>query len=111
MLKKPSLLIVLLLALAPLAHSDCATLDITDEYLGSGAFYVNTPADVQVHGYGGTPPYTFSTYAGALPPGLSMDSSGHITGTPTTAGNYFWCVTITDSLGCHITKCFSIDVY
>jgi hypothetical protein len=34
---------------------------------------------------GGTTPYVWSITAGALPPGLSMDANGLITGTPTTA--------------------------
>ena len=35
---------------------------------------------------GGTPPYTWAITAGALPTGLSLSSSGVISGTPTTAG-------------------------
>src|SRR6202008_2461938 len=39
-------------------------------------------------GTGGVPPYTFSIVSGSLPPGLSMTSSGAVTGVPTTQGNY-----------------------
>lgn len=46
---------------------------------------------------GGTPPYTYSIVAGALPAGLSMDSSGNITGTPTAAGTTGFSVSISDS--------------
>jgi hypothetical protein len=38
---------------------------------------------------GGTPPYTWSIVAGALPPGLTLGaSSGTISGTPTATGTY-----------------------
>ena len=44
---------------------------------------------------GGTPPYTWS--ATGLPPGLSMNLSGVISGIPTTAGTYPGTVTVTDN--------------
>ncbi|MBU1167045.1 putative Ig domain-containing protein, partial [Patescibacteria group bacterium] len=37
---------------------------------------------------GGQTPYSWSISGGSLPPGLSLSTSGFITGTPTTAGNY-----------------------
>ena len=41
-------------------------------------------------GSGGTPPYTYSISAGALPGGLSLNTTtGAITGAPTTAGRLF----------------------
>jgi hypothetical protein len=46
---------------------------------------------------GGTPPYTFFVSSGALPDGLSMDSSGNITGTPTNATTFAFTVTVTDT--------------
>jgi len=45
---------------------------------------------------GGNVPYAF-TYSGSLPPGLSLDGAGALTGTPTTAGSYNFTVTATDS--------------
>ena len=50
-------------------------------------------------GNGGQAPYTFATAvaSGALPPGLSLGTSGLVSGTPTTAGTYTFTVTGTDS--------------
>jgi hypothetical protein len=53
---------------------------------------------VQVSGSGGTGgPYTFQ--GSDLPPGLSISSSGVISGTPTKTGNYNYTVTVYDSAG------------
>ncbi len=45
---------------------------------------------------GGKAPYSAFSATG-LPPGLSISSSGLITGTPTTAGSYTATITVTDS--------------
>ena len=45
----------------------------------------------------GKGPYTYQLVFGALPPGLSMNSSGLITGTPTTLGVFAFSVRVTDS--------------
>ena len=45
---------------------------------------------------GGVPQVTWSE-TGALPPGLSLDPSGTLTGTPVTAGTYSFTITATDS--------------
>lgn len=49
---------------------------------------------------GGLAPYTWSISAGALPTGLSMNTStGDITGTPTVAGAYAFTIRATDANG------------
>jgi len=50
-----------------------------------------------VNGSGGTAPYTFSVTSGALPPGVSLSSSGALSGHPTTSGTYSFVITATDS--------------
>jgi hypothetical protein len=53
---------------------------------------------IQVQGSGGSGgPYTFS--GTGLPPGLSISSSGVISGTPTQSGSYNYAVTVYDSAG------------
>jgi hypothetical protein len=48
-------------------------------------------------GNGGTAPYTFSADPSTFPAGITMSSSGVISGTPTTAGSYSMTVYATDS--------------
>jgi hypothetical protein len=50
-----------------------------------------------LQGAGGIPPYTWSIGNSSLPAGLSLGSSGAITGTPTTSGNVTFNPQITDS--------------
>lgn len=46
---------------------------------------------------GGTAPYTFSVVAGALPVGMTLNSDGTVSGTPSSAGPYAFTVEATDS--------------
>ncbi|TQM84747.1 subtilisin family serine protease [Saccharothrix saharensis] len=62
---------------------------------GNQSTVVGTPVSLQLSASGGTAPYTFS--ATGLPAGLSISSSGLISGTPTTTGTYSVTVTATDS--------------
>ena len=48
---------------------------------------------------GGIAPYSYSITAGALPSGLSLGSSGALSGTPTVSGTFNFTVTATDSTG------------
>jgi Zn-dependent metalloprotease len=56
---------------------------------------VGTAASLQLSATGGTPPYTWS--ATGLPTGLSINASGLISGTPTTAGTFNVTATARDS--------------
>lgn len=46
---------------------------------------------------GGTPPYNWNVIIGRVPPGMSIDSSGNLTGTPTVPNTYPFTVQIIDS--------------
>lgn len=56
---------------------------------------VGTAAQVS----GGVTPYTYAIISGSLPAGLSMNSAGTVSGTPTTAGTSTFGVQVTDSSG------------
>lgn len=59
---------------------------------------------------GGTPPYTFDLVTGPLPAGLSMQSDGTISGTPTAAGNTNILVRVHDVTGAYQVQPFTIMV-
>lgn len=61
----------------------------------------------------GAEPYTWSIVSGSLPPGLSLaESTGEISGSPTTAGSFSFTIEVTDSATSPETaqKSFSICV-
>ncbi len=61
-------------------------------------FLVGVPYNYTLSGVtSGTTPYTYVLTSGSLPPGISMSSSGVISGTPTTAGNSSFGIKVTDS--------------
>jgi large repetitive protein len=60
---------------------------------------VGTPYSYQFSARSGCPPYEFVITNGSLPPGLSMSSSGLVTGTPTVGGSSSFWVEVRDH-GC-----------
>lgn len=63
-----------------------------DGYVGDSGTY---QYDIQ----GGVGAKTVEVVSGSLPPSSSIDSSGLVTYTFTTIGNYSWTIRVTDSLG------------
>lgn len=62
-----------------------------------------------LQGFGGTAPYTFSAVPNnptqdAVPPGMTLNSGGLLTGTPTSTGNYTARVTVQDAMGATFTR-------
>jgi hypothetical protein len=53
--------------------------------------------DATLAASGGTPPLTWAVSSGQLPTGLSLSSSGSITGTPSSTGAYTFTAQVTDS--------------
>jgi hypothetical protein len=59
----------------------------------------------------GSPPYTWSVAPGTLPAGLSLSSSGVISGTPTATGTSTFGITVTDSAYNTESQTFLLTVY
>ncbi|PYU10769.1 MAG: hypothetical protein DMG37_19195, partial [Acidobacteria bacterium] len=58
---------------------------------------VSSPYSQNLSASGGASPYMWSLQSGSLPPGLTLSSSGLISGTPTQAGTFNFTVQVTDS--------------
>ncbi len=87
----------------PIAAVDIATKTITvspalavsTTSLTSGS--VGVPYTASLSATGGVPPYTWSITSGTLPAGLTLQSSGFISGTPTNQESQTFTVQVSDS--------------
>jgi hypothetical protein len=85
-----------------------STLQITTTQLPgatlSGAYNATLAAS------GGTTPYTWSLASGSLPNGLTLSSSGSLTGTPSVLGSFPFTVQVKDAAAHTASSNFSINV-
>ncbi|WP_426289361.1 putative Ig domain-containing protein [Ensifer adhaerens] len=70
-------------------------IDVTPDSLPDGG--VGAAYSVHFSASGGTPPYTYTLDVGTLPTGLSLSTSGQLSGAPTTAGSFNFKIKIQDS--------------
>jgi hypothetical protein len=59
---------------------------------------------------GGSGTYTFATTAGTLPTGLTLSTTGVLSGTPTAPGSYSFTVTEMDGTGATVSQNYSITI-
>ena len=86
------------------AAAPVVTINITPTTLGS--LQVGTAIYQTLSASGGTGSYTYQVTGGTLPTNVTL-SSGLISGTPTTAGNYSFTITATDSASHHSSQTYS----
>jgi N-acetylneuraminic acid mutarotase len=86
----------------------CSVLSLSPATLPNGT--INVPYNQTITAIGGTAPYAFAITSGSLPPGLTLDSGGAMSGTPNTTGVFNFAVTATDSNGCAGNHAYSITV-
>lgn len=77
------------------ASQTVSALEISNVAPPSGIVQISYVANLSVTG--GTAPYAWSLVSGQLPAGLTINSSGEITGTPTSAGQSGFVAEVTDS--------------
>lgn len=58
----------------------------------------------------GTAPYTYAVTAGALPAGLSLNTSGVLSGTPTAGGTFNFTITATDANSFTASRAYSVTI-
>jgi hypothetical protein len=83
-------------------------LQITTSQLSGGT--VAAAYTATFNATGGSPSYSWTLLSGALPPGLSLNTAGNISGTPTLAGNFPFMVQVKDTLGNAASGTFSINI-
>jgi hypothetical protein len=84
-------------------------LDLTTAQLGAGQQGVAYSQTLAASG--GKPPYTWSIASGALPVGLTLNStSGAISGTPSAAGTFNITVAVSDADSHRMTKALSLTI-
>jgi hypothetical protein len=71
---------------------------------------VGTPYAAQLQAAGGSGAYTWSLTGGALPDGLTLSTSGAISGTPTVIGSSAFTVRVTDEAGATDSRALTIVV-
>ena len=83
-------------------------LQITSSQLPGGT--VSSAYSATLNASGGTSPYSWSVSSGTLPTGLSLSSSGSLSGTPTVAGAFPFTVAVKDAAGASASAGLSINV-
>jgi hypothetical protein len=97
-----------LLIYATGSGSSAAPLAVTTASLPAGT--VGTAYSIALTASGGTPPYAWTLTSGSLPPGLSLTTSGVISGTPAAVGTLSFTVQVSDSNGLQASATLSLAV-
>jgi hypothetical protein len=82
---------------AALAVPAAFAFGFTDEALLTPNGVVGRPYSFRLDARNGCPPYTFHVDSGNLPPGLSLEPSGQISGTPSAPGTWKWWGRVTNA--------------
>ncbi|MFN7973093.1 MAG: Ig domain-containing protein [Acidobacteriota bacterium] len=86
----------------------CGNISLSPASLPNGL--VGQAYSQTITGSGGTAPYTFAITAGTVPPGLTLATTGVLSGTPTTSGTYSFTATATDANGCAGGRPYTIQI-
>lgn len=84
-------------------------LTVTTEVLSPATIGFEYAAQLEAEG--GTPPYAWSLGSGDVPPGLTLDAEGGLSGMPTEPGDYVFGATVTDDGQAEATREFSLTVH
>ncbi|MGV3659672.1 MAG: GEVED domain-containing protein [Prosthecobacter sp.] len=87
----------------------CPTLTLLPATLPNAA--VDDDYSLPLSTTGGNAPYSYLILSGSLPAGLTMDSSGVISGQPTTSGSSSFTVHVADASGCATVRAYTLEVH
>ncbi len=87
-----------------------STAPLEISFSGPDTGTVGVPFSAVMSATGGTPPYTWEVLAGGLPNGITLSSSGALTGTPASAGIFTVLIGTTDSNGVKGTSTVQITI-
>ncbi len=86
----------------------CPAITLSPATLPDGL--INQAYNQTITASGGASPYTFAVTSGTLPPGLALDPSGLLSGTPTMAGTFNFTITATDVNTCTGSIAYSLII-
>ncbi len=89
-------------------QAGCAALVFSPAMLNAGTAGTLYSQPLSVSG--GTLPYSFSIFTGALPNGVSLTPGGALTGTPTQTGTFNFTIQAQDMAGCTGTQAYTLTV-
>ena len=85
-----------------------SALSITTSGLPGGQ--AASPYSYLISATGGSAPYRWGISSGSLPQGLTLSSSGQVSGTPTQVGQFTFAVQVTDAGNTTVSKTFAVAV-
>ncbi len=91
-----------------IASPGCPVITVSPATLPPGI--VLFPYSQTITASGGTAPYTFIVASGALPSGLTLSSSGVISGAPQQSGLFNFTIRATDANGCQGSRAYSLAI-
>ncbi len=89
---------------------DCASVTVSPMNPALTGGTAGTPYSQSFTAPGGALPYMFTTSAGTLPPSLTLNSNGLLSGTPTGFGNFNFTIRATDTNGCFGERAYSLRI-
>ena len=100
--------LLLFLAACSTGSSNVAAVSISTSALPSGT--VGAVYGATITALGGQVPYSFAVTSGSLPAGLTLSSTGSVSGAPTVAGSSSFTVTVSDAQSHAASQSFSISI-
>jgi 6-phosphogluconolactonase (cycloisomerase 2 family) len=88
-------------------HPACQTITIAPASLPDGTG--GTTYSQTLTASGGTAPYSFTVLAGALPGGLTLSTSGLLSGAPNVTGLFNFTIRATDTIGCNGNHSYTVN--